>query len=292
MRIIDKQNDYYDYLTVSAASECDHVLVESGGQLKQVTIGNGGVVDVYGEVRGATIENGGKLTMNAGGLFYDNPVTISQGGEVIINGGSVQQGAKFNIAGTMTLNGAVQSYEDNDGSYYQVYHDFNFVLNEFASPNTSVLINDYELLKTCSASFSVSVSANQAEGEYQLMGNAASYAFGITLSPGDGSSSGDYIWFGGNGSEINGRNYALSVKNDVLTLTVGSVIPEPPIIPSDVIARPQLWDQPSDSGSYVVEYSADNFEHAARITVYDTALDSYAAPAGCQWRVRPADSDE
>ena len=285
-------NDYYNYLTVSAASECDHALVEAGGQLKMVTVGNGGAVDGYGEVRGATIENGGKLTMNEGGLFRDNPVTIMKGGEVVVNGGAIQKGAKFNIAGTLTVNGALQSYENDGDSYYATYHEFNFALDQFDAPNTDVLINDYELLNTCSASFSVSVSADQAQGEYQLMGNAASYAYGITLYVEGGASYEEYIWFGGNGSEIDGTNYALSVKNDVLTLTVGESAPTPPVIASDVIARTQMWDQPSDSGSYIVEYSTDDFEHVVRVVVNDTALDSFAAPAGCQWRVRAEDSDE
>ncbi|MCI5779084.1 MAG: hypothetical protein MR051_04615 [Lentisphaeria bacterium] len=289
--VYDSEDSYRD-LEISGSDDCDYALVEAGGRLTDVTIGPGGAVDAYGEVRGATIGNGGRLTMNAGGLFSDSPVTIDKGGEVVINGGSVRQSAKFNIAGTLTVNGALRSYEDNDGSYYPVYHDFNFVLSEFASPNTSVMISDYELLKTCDASFSVSVSANQAEGEYQLMGNAANYAFGITLYIEGGASYGDYIWFGGNGSEINGRDYALSVKDDILTLTVGESAPPTPIIVSDVIARTQWWDQPSDTGSYVVEYSTDDFEHAVRIVVNDTALDSYAAPAGCQWRVRPEGSGE
>ena len=288
-------NDYYNYLTVSAASECDHALVEAGGQLKMVTVGNGGTAEAYGEVRGATVEAGGKLTMNAGGLFRDNPVTIMKGGEVVVNGGAIQKGAKFNIAGTLTVNGALQSYENDGDSYYATYHEFNFALDEFDAPNTDVLINDYELLNTCNASFSVSVSANQAAGEYKLMGNAASYAYGVTLYTGSDASYGDYIWFGGNGSEINGRNYALAVKDDVLTLTVGGgspVIPEDPIDIPGIIARTQMWDLPSDSGNYVVEYSTDDFEHAARIAVSDTALDSFAAPAGCEWRVRAEGSDE
>ena len=279
-------NDYYDYLTVSAASECDHALVEAGGQLKMVTVGNGGMAEAYGEVRGATVEAGGKLTMNEGGLFTGNPVTIMKGGEVIVNGGSIQQSAKFEIAGTLTVNGALQSYEDDGDSYYATYHDFRFVLDDFDAPNTDVLISDYELVKTCNASFSVSVSANQAEGEYQLMGNAASYAYGVTLYVEGGASYGEYIWFGGNGTEINGRNYALAVKDNVLTLTVENCLG------SDVPALTQTWDLPSDTYSYVVEYSTDNFEHVMQVTVYGNALDAFSAPAGCQWRVRPEDSDE
>ena len=283
------ENSYSD-LTVSAASAYDSALVEAGGRLFNVTVGEGGAVDMYGELRGATVEAGGTLTLEADGSVIYEPVTVMRGGKVVVNGGLIESDAKFYVAGQLTLNAALQSYEDYYG-WYSSNHEFCFVLDEFETPNTEVLINDYELVNNCNATFSVSVSANQAEGEYLLMGNAANYLSSMAVYTDVGT---EYLWFGGNGSKIGGKNYALSVKNDVLTLTVGSgaVIPDDPIVIPDIIARTQMWNLPSETYSYILEYSTDNFEHAMRILVNDTALDSFAAPAGCQWRVRPAESDE
>jgi len=225
-------SNVYSYLTVSAASEYDHVLVEDGGQLQTVTVGDGGSADVYGELWGATIEKGGKLTMNSGCVLADRPVNIQKGGEIVVNGGKIEAGAKFTVGGTMTLNGALQSYEDDGDSWYPTYHEFIFSLDQYTAPNNAVLISDYELVRTCNASFSVSVSANQADGVYKLMGNAASYNFNITVYYEGGPSYGSYLYIGGNGSEINGKRYLLAVKDDILTLTIGSNSsggdPEPP----------------------------------------------------------------
>ena len=225
-------SNVYSYLTVSAASECDHVLVEDGGRLQTVTVGDGGSVDVFGEVWGATIENGGKLTMNSGCLLADNPVSIRKGGEIVVNGGMINSGAKFTVGGKLTLNDALQSYENDGDSWYPTYHEFTFALDQYTAPNDAVLISDYELVKTCNASFSVSVSANQADGVYKLMGNAASYNYNITVYYEGGPSYGSYLYIGGNGSEINGKRYLLAVKDDILTLTIGNGSsggdPEPP----------------------------------------------------------------
>ena len=278
----------YQNLTVSASDKCDHVLVEEGGQLEMVTVGDGGSIDVYGDVYGATVEQGGKLTMNLGCVLADRPVNIQKGGEIIVNGGSVSVGATVNVAGTMTVNGALQSCEE---SQTEAAHEFAFILDRFDAPNTDVLISDYELVKTCNASFSVSVSMNQAAGEYQLMGNAADFSGSVSISFA-GYDNWRYDLTIGKERSINGTDFALAVRDNILTLTVGGGSPVPPDIIPDVVARTQTWDLPSDTYSYVVEYSTDDFEHVVRVVVNDTALDSFAAPAGCRWRVRAEGSDE
>ena len=273
--VVKTSENSYEDLTISAAAAYDSALVEAGGRLFNVTVGDGGAVDMYGELRGATVEAGGTLTLEAGGSVVYEPVTVMRGGEFVVNGGLVENSATFYVAGKLTLNAALQSYEEYYG-WYSSSHEFRFVLDEFETPNTEVLINDYELLKTCNASFSVSVSSELEAGEYLLMGNAADYSNSVTIYTGSRT---DYLWLGGE-SEIGDRKYSLAVKDDVLTLTVGNCLV------SDVPVLTQTWDQPSDSYSYVVEYSTDDFEHVVRVVVNDTALDSFAAPAGCQWRVR------
>ena len=280
-------SDYCDDFTVSADSDCDYLLAENGAYLQRITVGQGGSVDLSGVVNGATVGAGGVLTMKEGSKALMHDVCIQKGGTVVVEGGSVSRDAHFNIAGTLTVNGILHSSESNSNQGSSGSHTFNFKLDQLDAPSTNALISNYVNLQ-CNPQFTVTVSSNQAAGDYKLMGSAASYNSGITVYYEGGPSYGSYLWLGGS-SEFNGKLYSLAVKDDILTLTVGEGTP---IIISDVIARTQMWDQPSDSGSYVVEYSTDDFEHAVRIVVNDTALDSFAAPVGCQWRVRAEEDDE
>ena len=279
--------DSYQDLTISAASDYDHARVEDGGQLEAVTVGAGGTVEAAGTVLGATIANGGLLTMNPDGLFLDSPVTILQGGEIVVNGGKVNEGAKFIIAGTLTLNDALQSYENINSWYGYAYHDFVFVLDGFETPNSAVMISDYNLLVSKNlVKFSASVAADQATGDYLLIGNAASCndSLTITVSGGDGR---QHYLFVGDETEIGDRKYSLNVnEGGALTLSVATCLI------SDVPPQTQMWDLPSNTARYVVEYSTDDFEHIARLIVEGTAVDSFAAPVGCQWRVRAERDDE
>lgn len=49
---------------------------------------------------------------------------------------------------------------------------------------------------------------------------------------------------------------------------------------------------PTGAANYIVEYSADDFEHSVRVSVSRNALDSFALPSGnYQWRVKGADDE-
>ena len=285
--IYDSKNGYSN-LTVSALSDCDYVLVEDGGQLFSVTVGNGGSVDVYGDVRGATIENGGKLTLKKNGQALSNIITVNAGGNVTIDGGKVDLGAAIHLAGGMlTVNGILQGWEEDSGDWAPTNHWFVFELDTLTAAPSGTMISDYSLLQ-CNPQFTATVSSNQAKGEYKLAGNAAGFTGSVSISY-EGDNDWPQYLAVGTECEINGTRYALSLKNDVLTLTIGEDIPD---IASEVPAQTQEWELPSDTDSYVVEYSTDNFEHVARLIVCGTALDSFAAPAGCQWRVRAEEDDE
>jgi len=267
----------YQNLTVSASDKCDHVLMEEGGQIEYLTVGDGGSVEVCGEVRGATVGNGGKLTMNPGCLLAYSPVDIQKGGEIIVNGGKIETNAWFTIAGTLTLNGALQSYEDNSSTWYTIDHDFTFALDQLDAPNNAVMISNYELVKPCDASFIVSVSQNQAEGKYKLMGNAANFSGSLSLSIVD------YGWDTltvGKESTINGTKYALAVKNKILTLTVGDSStldpdpePDPEPDPDDLTNAPDtgwndyLWDKKKGWNTNIEEFASNEISGNGEISL-------------------------
>ena len=213
--------DGYTDLVVASSAECDYALVDEGGQLLSVTIGDGGAADVYGMVRGATVENGGQLTIKEGGCALSDIITIEKGGNVTIEGGKVDLGAAFHLAGgTITINGVLHGWEDDSGEWAPSNHWFAFDLDRMIEAPSDVMISDYEMLTQCNAKFTSTVSTKQAKGEYKLIGNAANFSGSLSISYAGNDDWQEYLAVGTE-CEINGIRYALSLKKDVLTLTVG-----------------------------------------------------------------------
>ena len=62
---------------------------------------------------------------------------------------------------------------------------------------------------------------------------------------------------------------------------------------SDVAPLTRTWEEVEDAAQYIVEYSADDFEHVIRLAVDSNSLDSFRLPAGdYQMRVKPLGGDE
>ena len=215
----------YDDLAVSDEDECDYVLVGEDGAVSYLTVGNGGSADVYGYLYGATVGNGGRLTLKEGGCAASDIITVENGGNVTIEGGKVELGAAIHLAGgTLTVNGVLQGLEDDSGPWGPTNHWFVFELDTFTAAPSGVMISDWSLLQ-CNPMFTATVSPDQAEGEYKLAGNAAGFtgyiSFGYDLD--------DWTEFLAVGNECTygGVRYALAVKKGVLTLTVGEDVTEP-----------------------------------------------------------------
>ena len=215
----------YDDLAVSDEDECDYVLVGEDGAVSYLTVGNGGSADVYGYLYGATVGNGGRLTLKEGGCAASDIITVENGGNVTIEGGKVELGAAIHLAGgTLTVNGVLQGLEDDSGPWGPTNHWFVFELDTFTAAPSGVMISDWSLLQ-CNPMFTATVSPDQAEGEYKLAGNAAGFtgyiSFGYDLD--------DWMEFLSVGNECtyDGQRYALAVKKGVLTLTVGEDVTEP-----------------------------------------------------------------
>ncbi len=73
-------------------------------------------------------------------------------------------------------------------------------------------------------------------------------------------------------------------------LTFDNIIHDP--VPG-VAPQTQTWEKITGATQYIVEYSADGFEHVIQVAVNTNSLDSFQMPAGnYQMRVRPAGGEE
>ena len=223
--IYDSDTGYYD-LEVSAGGESDYVLVGEGGQVSYITVGNGGSVDVYGNVYGATVENGGRLTLKAGGCAAADIIRVESGGNVTIEGGTIDLSAAIHLAGgTLTVNGVLQGMEDDSGPWGPTNHWFVFELDTLTALPSAPMISDYSMLQ-CNPMFTATVSPDQAKGEYKLAGNAAGFTGYISFSYGGDDDWTEFLSVG-NECTYGDVRYALAVKKGVLTLTVGEDVSEP-----------------------------------------------------------------
>ena len=212
--------DGYVDLVVSSDAEYDFARVDEGGQLTGLTVGSGGSVDVFGIVHGATVENGGQLTLKEGARALSDIITIKNGGNFVIEGGTSDLGAAFHLAGgVITLTGALQSYDDG-GGWEPPNQWFVFDFDQMSEVPSEVMISDYEMLTQSKAQFTSNVSTKQAKGEYKLIGNAANFKGSLSIHYEGDNDWAEYLTVGTE-CQINGTRYALSLKNDVLTLTVG-----------------------------------------------------------------------
>ncbi len=237
--------DGYSEITVAGNAECDYALVEKGGSLSYITVGQGGSVDMYGELYGATIQNGGELTLWEDGLLIIEDVIVERGGTFTIEGGKVQYDTEIHIAGgNVVLNGPLQGYEKVSSEWEPIAHWFHFDINQLSAPNTDVMISDYELLKPCYPNFAVTVSRTQAKGEYKLLGNASNFSGTVTINFEEDYRFSEYL-YPSLAREIDGTSYLISVKDDVLTLTVGDGSDNP----SDPFADADDWTDMKTSGA-------------------------------------------
>ena len=243
-------------LTVSASDKCDYALVEDGGQLETVTVGDGGSVDVYGVVYGATIENGGQLTFKEGSRAFSDIITVNAGGNVTIEGGKVDSNAKFHLAGgTLTVNGPMQGWEDDSAYLNPIRHWFVYDLEQLDATPSGVMISDYTLLQ-CNPEFTVNLSADRKNVSYKLMGNASGFSRYVSLKV-EGHDSQEYLYLGED-CLIGDSYYSLALVDDVLTLTVSDTRP---------VHAPDVWADVTEPTTGSVLVTAD-FDETAKTKEY------------------------
>ena len=177
--------------------------VSSGGTATDTTVNTGGRIFVEDEAQINTlILSGGGVTNSSGNVeICDNAVfsgnIASQGGAIYNDGGTINfKDAEFASytdtvynTGTITINGDVSfagnvtlttnSYGTSVGSLQNNGNvDFNISVR---IEDDGVLLNNWELVSG-EGSYSVTIDSKQVSGEYQLIGNAATFAEDLVIT--------------------------------------------------------------------------------------------------------------
>lgn len=210
------------------------VYIKRGGTANNTTLQNGGEMDLDDPGCSATntlIKSGSELNIRSYTFAYNT--TVECGGHIdledfgtatdsIINGQlSIGNGAVH--CGTMTFGEEAYVYIDNGARI-----DFTLAGRTAAD---GYLINNLSKIHWYDGApdFSVTVSADQAEGTYKLAQKASGFSEGITIGT-DGSSFGS-LTVNGDALKVNGMTYELNNVDGNLTLTImdGAVIENTPV---------------------------------------------------------------
>ena len=160
--------------------------VSSGARVVSNTVLSGGVMSVYGFAKSATVSKGGNVTVFGGGKLT-GPLTIHNGAMVNVNEGGV----------------------------------IDFDLTPL-SPGNAALVNILSLIGG-KPSYTVTVKADQALGEYRLAGGAGNFNGTLTVKCADEA---DVVLRVGDECVAGGTHgYSLAVTDGLLLLSVIDITP-------------------------------------------------------------------
>ena len=221
------------------------------GKLEHPEIVSGMVVFIEdgGAASDTTVNSGGRLRIESGG-HHCGTLQIASGAVVSVDNGAV---VDFTVAGRTT--------EDD------------------------ALINNLALIQGA-PTYTITVSAGQNRGTYQLARGADSFTGSITI--GDGTTNYGVLIVNKEALEYHGRTYALNQSRGSLTLTVAET--SEPVLSGN--ASGVSWHNIAGS-KFTVEYSTDRFASSLVLAVDGNAVDTYGMPEGAyQWRVNGIAGEE
>ena len=231
-----------DDLVITNATVNDWTNVD-GGSAHKTTIQNGGDVRVFdAQLSDTTILAGGEMTLYAG--MHRGTLQIAE--NAIVSAYSDKAIIDFSVTGRIITDG--------------------------------YLVNDISLIEG-TPRYTITVSADQAEGTYKLAQGAS--AFTGTLSIGDGTTNYGSITVNGDDLVYNDVTYSLDQLDGDLTLTIGSTAPV--LTGND---NGVSWENISGN-DFIAEYSSNSFANSLQIETESNAVDTFGLPAGTyQWRVK------
>ncbi len=212
----------------------DGVYYFYNGNIANTTISSGGRLSAYGiTASGTTILSGGKMVVSGGGIsnptYLEYPpgdptlnnvppthyysanlvnLAVYKGGVLTLLPGIANE---MKLSGTIVLSGALElSGKVNADTAAITLH-----LNARTTADT-YLINNISLLT--GGSYSITVSADQAAGNYSLAGGAGAFAKSIELSV-DGTKLGS-LSLNSSSLSSGGKNYSLALDGQTLALSV------------------------------------------------------------------------
>ncbi len=265
----------------------DGLVIDDGGS-------NNATVTVDNAIVTNAILNNGTFNLNDGGHVTD---IVVNGGRLILGDGTlddafigtngrmeITQTGNPILTGIITVQGGV--YLSNNHAPIETNAHFVFDLEGRNVNNDSYFISEGAVF-TGNTTYSLLLPEHPEIGYYCLThistGSPVFETFSITVTTANGNVLGD-LTINGDAIRSNGFEYSLYNQDANIYFNVNEST-EPYEITT------QEWD--GADGTYIVEYSRDNFQTAVRVSVDSTAVDSFAMPSGdYQWRVRPQDGGE
>ena len=217
-----------DY-TIGNGTSNAWLYVANGGRVSNVVTNNKGWLGVSGGIiENATVNSGGKFDLRSAGSATGTVVN-SQGQLTVSNAGTVIADTEIKIGGTMKVIGGkvTGTLEIEKGGTVTISAGVNMDLNiSVRSTEDSALFNDYSLISNGDkGDWTITVDAKQADGTYQLMGNAGSFSNTITIQDTELTKLGTIQV--GSDLTVGDTIYSLVKNNGVLELTITNPQPEP-----------------------------------------------------------------
>lgn len=205
---------YSDNMTLNSGAKLD---LRSGGIATDTVINKGGSMTVSNT---GTVAS--RTTIKNGGIMNLAKPTNGEGGQsakdTVVESGGRMTAVIGKITGTLQI---------EKGGTVSVSSGVNMDLNiSVRSTEDSVLFNDYSLIGGGSnGTWTITVDAEQADGTYQLMGNAGSFSSSITIQDTELTKLGTIRV--GSDLVVGDTTYSLVRNNGVLELTVTNPQPVP-----------------------------------------------------------------
>ena len=265
----------------------DGLVIDGGGS-------NNATATVENAIVTNAVLNNGTFYLNDGGHVTNIMVN---GGNLVLGDGTlddafigtngrmeIAQTSNPILTGTITVQGGV--YLSNSHAPIETNAHFVFDLEGRNVNNDNYFISEGTVF-TGNTTYSLLLPEHPETGYYCITNISTDSpvfeTFSITVTTANGNVLGD-LTINGDAICSNGFEYSLYNQDATIYFNVNESS-EPYEITT------QEWD--GADGTYIVEYSRDDFQTAVRVSVDSTAVDSFAMPSGdYQWRVRPQDSGE
>ena len=199
--------------------------VTHGGLVDKTTVNDGAefVISSSGTAKETTVKTGGRLY-----VFHDGTAsntTVNDGGELTVSNGGIASNVTVKSNGIFRLFGKVTGRMDfDDGATISAIED------------NGVPVLDFDLMQTTAGAealvstlavivgtprYTLTVDGTQADGVYNLAGNAADFDKTITVR----TTSVEFgtLTVGGKSFYKDGRSYTLAVTDSTLSITLGTL---------------------------------------------------------------------
>ena len=284
---IDVDNGFWD-VNITGKHEIYGDFYISNGYTSNFVVSSGDWFYINsGTLAEKTNATAGNMIIRSGGSGYNT--NVYQAGYVRIDSGGVANNTTIFSGGLMRINsegvhlGSLQIAASAVVSAY-AGAKIDFTLTDRTTKD-GYLINDLSRISG-TPTYTITVSADQAAGEYKLAQGAANFTGMITI--GNGTDEYGALTVNGDALFCNSRIYILKQVDGNLTLDIFRNVPENLRGSADGLS----WDPAYGADGYLAQYRFDNMTAALNVYTSSTAVDTYNLPGKSNfWRVCVAGGD-